>query len=127
MSTAATPKSENGSLEYPLPDDNIYTSQYYVYLHFAELEKLQPNQSRQFTVSYGGKVMATVSPAYLQATTIYTHSAYKGGQSFKISRMPNSSYPPIINAIEIYVVKEFLQSDTLQTDGTVHHVVLNHL
>lgn len=115
MSTAATPKSENGSLEYWLPNDT--SARYYVYMHIAELENLQLNQSRQVTVSYGGQVSEPKSPAYLQSTTILTTSGYIGGQPFIISRTPSSTHPPIISAIEVYVVKSFFQSDTLQTDG----------
>lgn len=117
MSTAAVPKSKSGSLEYLLPDDNSNTAQYYVYLHFAEVENLQSNESRQFTVSYGREVLGTLSPAYLQTTTTHTHSPYVKGQPFVITRTPNSTHPPIINAIEIYMLKHYLQSDTLQTDG----------
>ncbi|XP_060670423.1 probable LRR receptor-like serine/threonine-protein kinase At1g51860 [Ziziphus jujuba] len=113
ISTAATPKSINGSLEYQLYDN---VNGYYVYLHFAELESLLPNQSRQFTVSYGGEVLDTISPKYLQANTVRTYNALSGAKSFNISRTPNSTHPSIINAIEIYVLKQFLQSDTLQTD-----------
>ncbi|XP_060670430.1 probable LRR receptor-like serine/threonine-protein kinase At1g05700 [Ziziphus jujuba] len=116
MSTAATPKSENGSLEYWLPKDNN-SARYYVYLHIAEVENLQPNQSRRFTVSYGGEVFEPKSLVFKQSTTLFSRSGHVGGQPFIISRTPNSTLPPIINAIEVYVVKQFLQSDTLQTDA----------
>lgn len=126
MSTAATPKSENGSLEYWLPKDNN-SARYYVYLHIAEVENLQPNQSRRFTVSYGGEVFEPKSLVFKQSTTLFSRSGHVGGQPFIISRTPNSTLPPIINAIEVYVVKQFLQSDTLQTDGTYNSLCGKHL
>lgn len=116
MSTAATPKTENASLEYWLPNvDN--SSLYYVYLHFAEVEKFQSNQSRKFTVSYNGQEFEPNPPDYLHSTTVYSSSGLLGGAPMIISKIANSTKPPILNAIEIYVMREFFQSDTQETDG----------
>lgn len=115
MSTAAMPKSENTSLEYWLPNDT--TSQYFVYLHFAEIEKLLPNQSREFTVSYNGQLFEPNSPKYLHSKTVYSGSGLVGGERLIISKTANSTHPPILSAIEVYLAIEFLQSDTHEIDG----------
>lgn len=116
MSTAVTPKRANDPLEFWLPDDDN-TTQYYVYMHFAEVQKLQPNESREFTVSHDGELFKPRSPDYLQSTTVYSSTGLTGGQLFKISKTANSTLPPILNAFEVYAVKEFLQSETLDRDG----------
>lgn len=123
MTTAATPKSANSSLEYQLPTDNTSTSAsalYYVYMYFAEVKELQANQSREFSFFYDGELYCEAeSPTYLQASTIRSTRGIVGGQRFAISKTPNSTLPPILNAIEVYVVREFLQSETHKRDGTL--------
>ncbi|XP_060671305.1 LRR receptor-like serine/threonine-protein kinase IOS1 isoform X2 [Ziziphus jujuba] len=119
MSTAATPKIAKASLEYELPstDHTASSPAYYVYMHFAEIQDLQTNQSREFTVSYNGNIyFEDYSPKYLQATTLSIDGVI-GGQHLVISMTANSTLPPIINAIEVYVVKEFFVSDTDEKDA----------
>ncbi|KAM2268608.1 hypothetical protein ACFX1S_046710 [Malus domestica] len=69
MGTAATPNSSNDSL-------NIFWEPYsrvhHVYLPFAEVEKLQPNQSRQLNITTNGELCyGTLAPDYLSTTTIF--------------------------------------------------------
>lgn len=65
MSTAATPKSANDSLKFWLPTDR--TDLHYVHIYFAEVEKLLPNQYREFLVSYNGYPLG-VFFSYLSAS-----------------------------------------------------------
>lgn len=118
MSTAATPRDVYDPLNIhwlPSYDSN---AQYHIYMHFAEVEKLQPNQSRQFNITRNGKLFfGLVTPSYWSTATICNSEAFGGGQNtFSILKAENSSLPPILNALEIYKVKEFLYSDTNQED-----------
>ncbi|KAM2061341.1 hypothetical protein ACFX1T_046415 [Malus domestica] len=121
MGTAATLKSSNDdSLNIfwgPYDDTEVY----HVYLHFAEVEKLQPNQSRQLKITTGGELCyGTLAPDYLSTTTIFCTAKSLSGSgvenNFSIIKTGNSTLPPILNAYEIYKVKEFLISDTNQED-----------
>lgn len=118
MSTAATPINESGPLEFYLPPEA--NSKYYVYMHFAELVKLKANQSRSFNITLNGELWydGTVVPSYLFTNTLFSPSALTGGNYvFSIFKTENSTLPPIINAIEIYTVKHFPQSETDKQDG----------
>uniref|UniRef100_A0A2N9FNC9 Protein kinase domain-containing protein n=1 Tax=Fagus sylvatica TaxID=28930 RepID=A0A2N9FNC9_FAGSY len=116
-STAATPINESGPLEFYLPPEA--NSKYYVYMHFAELVKLKANQSRSFNITLNGELWydGTVVPSYLFTNTLFSPSALTGGNYvFSIFKTENSTLPPIINAIEIYTVKHFPQSETDKQD-----------
>ncbi|CAL9013670.1 unnamed protein product [Prunus brigantina] len=117
MRTAATPRHANASLDFFwLPADN--KASYYVYMHFAEVEKLQANQSRLQYITRNGRVFYELfAPDYLYTNTIFSPAALSGGQyNFSIRKAENSTLPPILNAIEIYTLKEFLELVTNQED-----------
>ncbi|CAB4302988.1 unnamed protein product [Prunus armeniaca] len=118
MRTAATPKSASGSLDFSWkPVDK--NSEYYVYMHFAEVEKLKTNHSRQQYVTKNGVLFQELfSPEYLYTRTLFTRLAV-GGEvqyNFSIFAAENSTLKPIVNAIELYMVKEFLESETNEED-----------
>ncbi|XP_016648894.1 PREDICTED: probable LRR receptor-like serine/threonine-protein kinase At1g05700 [Prunus mume] len=118
MCTAATPKSASGSLDFSWkPVDK--NSEYYVYMHFAEVEKLKTNHSRQQYVTKNGVLFQELfSPEYLYTRTLFTRLAV-GGEvqyNFSIFAAENSTLKPIVNAIELYMVKEFLEPETNEED-----------
>ena len=55
MSTASTPINVSAPLELNWNSQNATSSQYYVYMHFAEVVNLKANQSRSFNVTVNGK------------------------------------------------------------------------
>ena len=123
MSTAATPVNGNDPLEFSW-DSEYATSEYYIYMHFAEVVKLQPNQSRSFNITINGDHWyGPLTPDYLKANTLYSTSATSGSAKYEVSifKTENSTLPPIINAFEIYSVKYFNESETNQGDGTLFH------
>ncbi|KAK3220065.1 hypothetical protein Dsin_014035 [Dipteronia sinensis] len=93
-------------------------SQFYFYLYFAEIEKLQVNQSREFNIYLNDEMwFGPVNPTYLNTTTVFSIAPIgKGMNYFWLNKTKNSTLPPIINAIEAYTVKEFKQSQTNQSD-----------
>ena len=124
MATAATPKDENAPMEFFVEPPNDST-RYYIYLHFAELQKLEANESRAFDITVNGKLLyGPVIPPYLSSTTIYSNAPITGAlnYSFVITKLENSTLPPIINAVEIYTFLDFAQSETLQDDGMLRRI-----
>ncbi|KAH9665602.1 LRR receptor-like serine/threonine-protein kinase IOS1 [Citrus sinensis] len=117
MNTAGTPKNASQSMDFYLETEDP-SIQFYVYMHFAEVQILQANQSRQFNISLNGEHWyGPFSPNYLLTTTVFSPTALIGGNySFSLYKTGNSTLPPIINAIEVYSVKEFLQLQTEQID-----------
>ncbi|XP_021834818.1 probable LRR receptor-like serine/threonine-protein kinase At1g05700 [Prunus avium] len=118
MSTASTPKHPSDSLSiiFSLPDIN---AEYHSYLHFAEVERLQLNQSRlQYIFMNGSRTIGPFSPPYLSRTTIYSTNTWTHGPyaNIKITRAENSTLLPILNAFEIYMVKHFAEAETSLED-----------
>lgn len=104
-------------LRWQAPDQS---TKYFTYMHFGEVEQLQANQTREFVVKLNGVTTSTlIVPSYLYSTIIYNIQSVTGDWfNYTIERTVNSTLPPIINALEVFTVKEFLQSETDQADGT---------
>lgn len=118
MNTAGTPLNSSDPLElyWEFPDVRAQ----FVYFHFAELQRLKPNQSRVFDIVYNGKRLFddAMSPRYLESVTIFTPTALtESNASFSLVRLENSTLPPILNAIEAYTLIDFSQPETEQVDG----------
>ena len=119
MSTASTPKNVSAPLELSWYTENA-TSEYYIYMHFSEVVKLKANQSRSFNITINGKhCFGPFTPKYLHTITVYTRSILEIAPKydFLISKIENSTLPPIINAIEIYSGIDLSQSGTYKQDG----------
>ena len=118
MDTASTAinASVPMTFNWVAPDN---TTQYYVYMHIAEIRELKANESRVFNISLNGVLWGgPIIPKYLHTTTVYSPSALKGGKfEFVLYKIEQSTLPPLINAIEVYKVVELLQSQTDQQDG----------
>ncbi|CAJ1955354.1 unnamed protein product [Sphenostylis stenocarpa] len=118
MSTAVTPVNASAPLVISWEPQNE-TDIYYVYMHFCEIEALAKNQTREFTIRLNGKTWyPRLSPMFQAVNTIIqTLSGISGNKHiFSLEMTKNSTLPPIINAIEIYRLKDFQQSDTYQGD-----------
>ncbi|KAK4590870.1 hypothetical protein RGQ29_021170 [Quercus rubra] len=98
MSTASTPINVSAPLELNWNSQNATSSQYYVYMHFAEVVNLKANQSRSFNVTVNGKFFyGPIVPQYLYTSRV-------------------STLPPILNALEIYSIRDLSKPGTNQQD-----------
>ncbi|XP_050232951.1 putative leucine-rich repeat receptor-like protein kinase At2g19210 [Mercurialis annua] len=121
MMTASTPKNISENLDLFLNNEDA-SKQFYVYMHFAEIVKLRANQSRQFNISFNGTLwFGRVVPGYLISNTVYSQFPIKGVKDdiFSLFKVRGSTLPPLINAIEAYVVVDLsqLQSDQEDVDA----------
>ena len=119
MTTAIRPMNSSASLDFDF-DIGDSTLEFYVYMHFAELEGLQENQTRNFSITLNGNPWgeANIVPKYLHSRTVNNKQPVRGSKlKFSIYKTLNSSLPPILNAMEIYMVKGLLQAPTCQEDG----------
>ncbi|KAH1219348.1 LRR receptor-like serine/threonine-protein kinase IOS1 [Glycine max] len=115
MGTAAIPANVNDNIEFHfLPKNNASTC--YVYMFFAELQKLQANQIREFNIFVNGDILnnAPINPIYLQ--NAYHLAIIENPLELWINKTSGSTLPPLLNAIEIYMTKNFSLSETYQTD-----------
>ncbi|KAM7473296.1 hypothetical protein LguiB_020539 [Lonicera macranthoides] len=122
MKKAIVPQNASDNLQFYWTLENT-TDLFYIYMHFAEVEALQPNQSRSFNIYLNGELLYVfVSPRYLSAFTLYNESpASCNGNSvcrltISINRTDNSTLPPIINALELYQVIQFTEPETDEND-----------
>ncbi|XP_008464660.2 putative leucine-rich repeat receptor-like protein kinase At2g19210 [Cucumis melo] len=119
MSTAITTYNASDPLEFRwAPEDP--SARYHIFLHFADLEKLQANQLREFNIYQNGNYFhGPFSPDYLQSTTLFSVAPLSGEKiAFSLSKTNASNLPPILNALEIYLVLDTLQSRTDEQDIT---------
>lgn len=118
MSTAITTYNASDPLEFHwVPEDP--STKYHIFLHFADLEKLQANQLREFNIYQNGNYLhGPFSPDYLQSTTLSSISPMSGDDiAFSLSKTNASNLPPILNALEIYIVLDTSQSRTDEQDS----------
>lgn len=120
LKTAAT--SANASeplIDIETPDSS--NDKVYIYLHFAEVQALQANETREFDISLNGEsIKDSYRPLYLQSETVSNPSpVICAGQRciIKLSKTGKSTHPPLLNAIEGFAVADFLQSEPDENDG----------
>ncbi|KAI3451155.1 hypothetical protein Pfo_007820 [Paulownia fortunei] len=114
MKTAAQAPTTNDSITILFIPNNS-SDQVYVYLHFAELVA---NQSREMTIFLNGlRWYGPFVPPYLGVFSVFSRGAATSpNYVFQISATSNSKLPPILNAIEIYTVKQFPHYETDEND-----------
>ena len=124
MRTAVKPINSSEIIFYWTPDNA--DQKFYVYLHFAEVESLAAGESRTFSISINGNFFdGPYTPVYLEPLTVWNKDSLGDTDAmyFKIYKVEGSTQPPILNAAEIYVVKDFKQSPTDQDDGMLISVL----
>ncbi|KAJ9692161.1 hypothetical protein PVL29_011301 [Vitis rotundifolia] len=123
METAATPANESEFLRFSLNISGDPSQKFYIYTHFAEVEELNEGELREFTISlnddesWGG---GAFTPSYMSSATLSSINSASGSTAnkmlFTMKKTGRSTRPPIINAMEVYSIKDFSQSSTLQGD-----------
>ncbi|KAM7254475.1 hypothetical protein ACFE04_003855 [Oxalis oulophora] len=121
MRTTATPKNDTSPLTIYWYDEAT-NAKYFVYMYFAELEILQANETREFTINFNDDTWGTgdpYRPSYLNTTTFpstFGVTSTDGYFTFNLVRTEISTHPPILNAMEVYANVQLSQSDTGKVD-----------
>ncbi|CAL9244280.1 unnamed protein product, partial [Arabidopsis halleri] len=121
LATAAIPTNASEPLTIEWTNSDNPDAQYYLYRHFAEIQDLQKNETREFNMVWNGEVMSSdpVIPDELKIYTILSVSprTCNGGEcKFQLKRTNRSTLPPLLNALEVYTVIQFPQSETNEND-----------
>nr|KAJ0209479.1 hypothetical protein LSAT_V11C400195460 [Lactuca sativa] len=120
MGSAVTPKNLN--LSFDIEWDPVNTSDtFFIYMHFAEIEQLKRNQTREFNIYLNGKLWhGPLNPLNHTTTTIPSTEPEAIASRYKltINKTRNSTLPPIINALELYVLKKLPQKQTEDQDAS---------
>ena len=124
LATAATPSNDSHPLIFSwktIPQ----TASFYVYLHFAEIQDLRANDTREFDIYLNEDFNYTVfSPPKLEQRTLTfsTVQCPDGKCRLRLERTKKSTLPPLLNAMEAYTVIEFPFAGTDPIDGISHDV-----
>ncbi|XP_019095498.1 PREDICTED: probable LRR receptor-like serine/threonine-protein kinase PAM74 isoform X1 [Camelina sativa] len=119
LEEAATPRNSSAPLRFVWRSDNP-KEQFYVYSHFAELQDLGSNDTREFDLFWDGNNFGdNIIPPKLKLLTWPTINPMTctGGKCiFELVKTVNSTLPPILNAVEVFTVVEFPQAGTNESD-----------
>ncbi|KAL4039433.1 hypothetical protein IC575_003085 [Cucumis melo] len=119
MQTAATSKKGIQYLNFSWDSRNL-SDEFYAYLYFAELEKLQSNQFRGFNITYDEYITGPIIPKYLgtiEDTSFLFPLTTTSRHQISIFPIDNSTLPPIINALEIYIMMKISEIESYNGDG----------
>ena len=119
--TAAVPRNASQPLTLYLSLDET-TAEAYIYMHFAEIQKLGANENREFSITFNDDQVgyAKFRPPNFTITTLFTPEAISsldGNFKLTFAMTGNSTHPPLINAVEIYRVLELTEPETNQDEG----------
>ncbi|KAJ4875129.1 putative LRR receptor-like serine/threonine-protein kinase [Raphanus sativus] len=119
LSTAAIPTNSSAPLTIQW-NSSYVNNQYYFYIHFAEIQELKKKDSREFNITWNGKViLSSFIPPKFRAHTVFAESpgTCDGGDcSLQLIRTNRSTLPPLLSALEVYTVIQFPQSETNEID-----------
>ncbi|KAK3410707.1 hypothetical protein EUGRSUZ_J02705 [Eucalyptus grandis] len=108
----------NDTMSYTYTPDNV-SSKCIGYFHFAETQILPSGQQRELAVSTSNsQFKETVRLEYLKSVTVVS-TPVSGSQisfSFEATTRQSGYLPPIINALEIFEIKELPNVPTAQDD-----------
>ncbi|CAH8255335.1 unnamed protein product [Arabidopsis lyrata] len=121
MATAATPLNTNATLNIKWTIEPP-TTPFYSYIHFAELQSLRANDTREFNVTLNGEyTFGPYSPKPLKTETLQDLSPEQctgGACILQLVKTLKSTLPPLLNAIEAFTVIDFPQMETNEDDVT---------
>ncbi|KAJ3678962.1 hypothetical protein LUZ61_021126 [Rhynchospora tenuis] len=119
MQTAATTLSTKQSLDLSWSSDNKSTT-FLVILHFGEIQDISRNALRQFDIFANGKAVAlftSVVPDKLYPDSASYWSTGYDEYNVSLRATSNSTLPPILSALELYVITPATGIPTYSADG----------
>lgn len=122
MQTAIKPLNSSAPIWFSWdakPNANNPIPRYICMLYFAEIQS--NSKVREFYITMNGKLLypLVMSPRYLVTDAIYNDIPYHGFDKYNISlsATANSTLPPIINAVEVFLVLPTTGAATATQDG----------
>ena len=123
MATASVPTDPDAHMNISLTGLH-QTSRFYVCLHFSEIQELNPNDTRELKVMYNGRLI--IEP--FKPISFYTRSFFRdelgpnanGQCTFSLQKTASSTLPPLLNAMDVYMVNSLSQNETDTKEGTLY-------
>lgn len=118
--TGATPLNDAETLNITW-DVEPPTAKFYTYMHFAELQTLRANDTREFNTTMNGKYSyGPYTPTALKIETVLDvkpEQCDEGACLLQLLRTSKSTLPPLLNAMEAFTEINFPQMETNGDDG----------
>ncbi|KAL0722765.1 hypothetical protein Bca4012_037364 [Brassica carinata] len=116
MVTASVPTDPDAPMNISLIGVDS-TVQFYVFMHFAEIQELKSNETREFNIMYNGKhIYGPFRPLNFTTSSVFTPTEVvadaNGQYTFSLQRTGNSTLPPILNGMEVYLVNLLPEQET---------------
>lgn len=94
----------------------------YLNLYFSEITQLEPNETRSFRVFKDNQPFSEpVKPPYVNFTELYASNfTVSSNTTFSLVPTNDSTLPPLINALELFLVGDALTDGTEGKDGGAH-------
>jgi len=121
LKNAATPTDASAPLTFKWNSEKLDV-QYYFYAHYAEIQDLQANDTREFNILLNGQNLSVTGPEVPDKLSIKTFqssspiSCNGWACNFQLIRTKRSTLPPLLNALEVYTVIQFPRSETDESD-----------
>ncbi|CAA7048408.1 unnamed protein product [Microthlaspi erraticum] len=117
MITASFPTDPDSPMTIRLGSEDHSPSALYLVMHFSEIQQLRKNETREFAIKYNGRLIRPpFRPPSLIAMSYYFDEEYglnaNGEYIFSLEKTKNSTLPPLLNAIEVFLVKKLPQQET---------------
>ncbi|XP_061945581.1 uncharacterized protein At1g24485-like [Populus nigra] len=102
--------SDSISINPGFPDQEVSI---YMNLYFSEVTQLDTTQNRSFKAYIDKKpVSDPIIPPYGEVTETFINFTASSNTSFSLAANPDSTLPPLVNAMEVFYISDHL------TDGT---------
>ncbi|KAF8095473.1 hypothetical protein N665_0332s0053 [Sinapis alba] len=116
MATASVPTDPGAHMNISLTGLH-QTLRFYIFLHFSEIEELNPNDTREIKVMYNGRlIIGPFNPKSLYTNTYFHEESglnANGQCTFSLQKTASSTLPPLLNAMEVYMVTPLSQNETI--------------
>ncbi|CAD5178338.1 unnamed protein product [Musa acuminata subsp. malaccensis] len=119
LQTAVAP-TQLSNLSIPLTNLSTSTVTIYMNMYFSEMSELESTQMRSFEIYVDGvNVSAPVSPPYQDFIELsFANITANSNTAIELRPTADSTLPPIISAMEVFLVSAALSNGTNADDGT---------
>lgn len=122
MITASFPTDPDSPMTIQLTSGVDPASVFYLVMHFSEIQELRKNETREFAIKYNGRrIRKPIRPPSFYTWSIFLDDEYgpnaNGEYVFSLEKTENSTLPPLLNAMEVFLVKKLPQQETGTKEG----------
>ncbi|KAL8149788.1 hypothetical protein AgCh_006701 [Apium graveolens] len=123
MRTAIVPDNSSEPLKISWVPLNA-SDRFIICLHYGEVQTLQQNETREFNMYLNGNLWTPndlpITPSYQTPSSVFSTGPELSASRHEIvmQKTKRSTLPPIINALEVYSVRKFQQSQTDDQDAS---------